>query len=335
MHLTHLLSYLISPGKNLEHPPTIQGADLPSTGNLYSMLNRVFDNSDTECRIPIRFTIGSDGNQFNPVRSEILALLVDPTIDSGMILANRLRDVTTNKSGLGLMFILIGQNEGDYKVVISRFPADQGVVAEARRGTLDVQFVERIFMKNSTSYKAALYRGQSFDADFWSGHAVDKQLDRMANYWIREFLESDFLTTSKEGTRIFARALRAASQSAEDIQSRQEIVALSTLIKRMANQAISVEQLIERFNLSDQAAKAIILNLPHPDIAEATFQIDADEFSKHAPFASVTLDNGGIMLAPPDKFNDCFEREAIDQDKGEYRFSTVGHIVDERIRGHR
>jgi len=335
MQLAHLLSYLISPGKNLEDRPPVQGTDLPFQGSLYSMLNNVFVNSDRECRTPIRFTIGIDGKQSNPVRTEILRFIANPNVKTGKLLAHRLRDVTTNKSGLGLMFILLGHNKRENKIVISRFPADQGVVAEARKENLDVQFVERVFMKNSASYKAVLYRGASCDADFWSGYAVDKQLDQMANYWIREFLKSDFLTTSKEGSRIFARALRGASVSVDDIGSKQEIVAVSTLIKGLANKVISVKEIIDRFNLSEQAAKAILSNLPHTKMADATFQFDPVEFAKHASFASVTLDNGSIMLAPPEQFNECFKREAINQETREYRFTTVGQIVDERIRGRR
>ena len=53
-------------------------------------------------------------------------------------------------------------------------------------------------MKSATAYKAAVYTEKSLDSDFWKGRAVDKQINSsetsISNYWIREFLESDFLT---------------------------------------------------------------------------------------------------------------------------------------------
>jgi hypothetical protein len=49
----------------------------------------------------------------------------------------------------------------------------------------------------------------------------------------------------------------------------------------------------------------------------------------------VELDTGGIMLAPSDRFDATFERELLDKDSHKYKFSTVGRVVDERLRGRR
>ena len=52
--------------------------------------------------------------------------------------------------------------------VMSRFPADSGILAEQTAKTLNVQFLEKIFMKSATSYKSAVYTGAS-PSDFWEG----------------------------------------------------------------------------------------------------------------------------------------------------------------------
>ena len=59
-------------------------------------------------------------------------------------------------------------------------------------------------MKSATSYKAAMYRDGSLTAGFWTGRAIDKQINNRvapaSTYWIEEFLDSDFSTTAAAGT---------------------------------------------------------------------------------------------------------------------------------------
>src|SRR5947199_10257522 len=108
--------------------------------------------------------------------------------------------------------MLNGEKKGETRVVISRFPADSGILAEEKEKGLSVEFLERIFMKSATSYKAAVYSGRSHDKDFWKGKAVDKQINSadsfISDYWIRDFLRSDFLTAGKAGKRPFGIAAR-------------------------------------------------------------------------------------------------------------------------------
>src|SRR6185312_526275 len=194
-----ILSYLVPAGKGQEEPEKVTGTEVPHAGSLFSMLASVFDHSDVECKVPIRFI--TDGTQHNPVRDEIRELLKHPTLAKGRHLAERLRDVSTGKSGLGLFFLMVGHEGAQHKIVLSRFPTDEGILAEQNESSLQIEFVERIFMKSAKSYKAATYSGKSIDAGFWDGLAVDRQIsaaqDQVAHYWIREFLISDFKTTSK------------------------------------------------------------------------------------------------------------------------------------------
>ncbi len=182
MDITCVTSYLVHPGKGERSPIAVRGTLLPLSGSLFRMLAKVFSRSDSECQIPIRFLSRADGAQNNEVRTDLVGFIESPSVDAGMQLANRLRDCTTRRSGLGLFFVMLGRENQTFKVLLSRFPADEGVVAEAREGALQVEFIERVFMKRAASYKAAFYEGSSFDSDFWSGFAVDRQLNRMAEY---------------------------------------------------------------------------------------------------------------------------------------------------------
>jgi hypothetical protein len=234
---------------------------------------------------------------------------------------------------------LLGSDKNDLKLVLSRFPADQGVVAETTKESLTIEFIEQIFMKNAATYKAAVYKGSSFDKDFWGGSAVDKQLNmtthQAANYWIREYLASDFETTSKQGTKRFAVALREASHSTHDPATMHEILAASMLATNLAGQVVSINDILDRFQLSPTTKDNIISKLTYADLAADSFIFDAEEFLSHAALASIELNNGGILLAPPNTFDDVFTQEPVPDRALEYRFSTEGKIIDERLRGRR
>lgn len=335
MQITHIASFLVSPGKNMENPPDVSGVMLPLTGRLYNMLNFVFENSDTECDIPIRFVMAEDGSQNNEARNNIIAFIDRPGLTTGKVLARHLRDFTTQRPGLALFFIILGKEGNNLKIVLSRFPADEGVVAEPHGGGLQVEYIERVFMKNRKYYKAALYQGSSARGDFWLGRAVDKQLNEIANYWIYGFLASDFETTSKEGTRRLAVALRNASKQASDIETKRELVGFTILTQGLDGQASSITDIMDRFNLSEAAKEILISQLTYQALANEHFIFDKEEFLIHAAFASIELNNGGILLAPPNLFNECFHEEIIDQASQRYRFTTEGQIVDETVRGRR
>jgi len=338
MQPTTLLSYLVHPHKSLLIPSDSPGASLPLSGTLFGMLNVVFDKSDNECDIPVRFVMSPEGEQSNVARDLVLAFIDGPTLKTGRSLANRLRDCTTLKSGLGLLFLMLASQDGKTKLVISRFPAEEGILAEEAKTILKVEFIERIFMKNAASYKAALYQGSSPDSDFWAGFVIDRQLnrssDQIANYWISDFLASDFKTTSKAGTRRLAIALREATQTAP-LPAKQEIVAAIALAKGMSGKSLSMVSFLQQLSLSDEAQAAIIARVPNPDLIGDTFILDQEEFLQNAPLAMVELDTGGIMLAPSDRFSDTFERELLDSKSDRYRFTTEGRVVDERLRGRR
>lgn len=336
MEITHVTSFLVQPGKNVENPPESDGTQLPLEGNLFEMLKYVFNRSDRECDIPIRFLSDDNINQNNEVRNMLIDLLKYSTIEKGIPLANRLRDFTTWKSGLGLLFLILGHDEDkqDMKVVLSRFPADRGILAEAGADGLKLEFIERIFMKSSTTYKAALYRGDSLEGGFWFGYAVDKQLDdQVANYWIRDFLASDLKTTSKAGTKRFAIAIRDATKKAPSVDVQQELIGLRILVGGLSGKSVSIKGVMDNFGLCDDARRTITKQLPHKGLITDKFVLDREEFIRHAPFTSVELHTGCVLLAPSDTFNDVFRRQTIDDEMKRYQFIAEGMIIDERIRG--
>ena len=331
-----MFSFLVNPSKHEETQPDIGGAALPLEGNLYNMISRAFNKASDECNIDIAFLPTPQGEQLNERRNEILDLIQTQHIDSARVLANRLQSVTTRRSGLGLLFIVLGKEDAASRVYISRFPADFGIVALEEEDALRVELLERVFMKNATSYKAVVYDGASFDSDFWIGKAIDKQIGNnsvaISSYWIREFLRSDFKTTSATGTRRLAHAIRRTMDNTTDIEIKEELGAAARLARSLNGQIISMDNFAERFALSDKTKQALTSTLSDPSLTFSQFKFSAEEFSKHVKYRSLQINNGAVLTAPVGKFDKCFSREILSEERNEYRFTTHGTIVNERLK---
>ena len=125
-------SYLVHPGKHLEQQPNIGGVQLEHRGKLFTMLKSLFDQAHNQCVVEIAFRPDSEGEQNNDCRTLFLGYLTRPQIDVGRKIAQRLQSVTTLRPGLGLLFVLAGTDAAGARLVVARFPADEGVVAREK-----------------------------------------------------------------------------------------------------------------------------------------------------------------------------------------------------------
>ncbi len=335
MSISQIHSFLVHPSKSAEQQPAIHGARVPLKGKLFSMLDGLYERADTDCNIDIVFRPRADGHQHNECRALLLTYLRDPSIDNGRAIAARLQAVTTNRSGLGLLFLIGGRDTRAYRLVLARFPADQGVVAHERERKLDIEFLERVFMKTAHAYKSATYKGPSLDGGFWDGRAVDKQIDgprEISHYWISEFLDSDLRSTPAFASKRFAVALRQAIRTSETPQVREELVSATCLMRGLDGRRISPAALADSFGISSAARQALRVALPRPELFEETFQFDAAEFGKHLLYRSVELDNGATLMAANDVFDAVFHRDRASIGDGRVRYTTEGRIVDQQLR---
>jgi hypothetical protein len=334
MKIDKIISFLTYPGKHADEQQVISGATIPKKGKLFNMLSSLFDNSESDCNIPIIF-LAEDESQNNSVRDQIVQLATSKSINDGKVLAERLQLATTEKSGMGLIFFTIGSDGANHKIVISRFPADEGIVAERASNTLKVEFVEEVFLKSAYSYKSAMYQFPIPNHDLWMGFAVDKQVNHgakeVAAYWISDFLKSDFQTTPKQGTKRLALALRDAISSCEDSNIKHEIVSSAKLAKNIPKKAMSIADFCDQFHLSDGAKKHICSHVKPARLLEDKFIFDKGEFDKHLSYKMVELDNGAILSAQASKFDECFETTNIEKDNN-VRFVTSGRVIDEKLR---
>lgn len=334
MALQAIFSYLTYPKRNNPDDPLAPGAEIPVNANnkLFRMLDGIYCNAERDCIVPVIFkTNGIE--QLNPVRSEILTLIANPSLNAAEAIALRLQRSTSGTSGMGLMFICLGEENGSTRIVLSRFPADEGVVAERSEVELTVQFVEQVFLKSAHSYKAATYIANGRADQLWHGHVVDRQINHgskdVADYWIVDFLMSEFSTTAAAGTKRLAVALRDAALSSTNIRVKQEIASGAQLAVNLPRRAMTIAEFCERFNFSAETSQCVLEKVRPPRLINESFHFDAEEFSRHLAYKQVELDNGAILTAPADKFGEIFQET---ERQNQHTFLTTGVIVDERLR---
>lgn len=338
MPIQAIYSFLTYPKRSHPDDPLAPGVQIPieADNKLVRMLDGLFLRASQDCVVPIMFRADA-GDQVNPVRGELLALLAAPSVESAAPLALRLQRSTAGTSGMGLMFICLGRDAGareaETRVLISRFPADEGVVAERSDAALTVQFVEQVFLKSAYSYKAATFVADGRPDQLWKGNIVDRQLNHgskaVADYWIVDFLVAEFATTAAAGTKRLAAALREAIGSTSSVAIKQEIAAAAQLAGNIPNRAMTIAGFCERFNFSDETKAAVVACIRPPRLVNDRFRFDAGEFARHLAYKQVELDNGAILTAPADRFDAVFERTRRRQQE---TFSTTGAVVDQRLR---
>lgn len=334
LSITHAYSFMVHPKKGTPDAGGINGSAVPLEGKMFGLLSDVYSKSDKECDIDIIFNASADGTKENACRNLIRDFAKDPSVDAGRAIALRLSNATDGRSGPGLLFLILGKEGDAHKLLVSRFPADSGILAEEERGSLKLDFLEKIFLKNAHSYKAALFRHVSLDSGFWNSKAVDRQVSNStvlaSEYWVRTFLDSDFQTTSAAGTLRLATALKAAVKKSTDPSVTAELISMGSLLKNIGGQTISIDGLKQKYSLSKEAYEAIHSSLKNPNTSKETFKFNYGEFLDHVPYRAVVLDSGVTITAPFENF----EKSVRQTDKaanGIATFEVRGRIVDEKL----
>ena len=295
----------------------------------------IYEKSETECDVDITFKHAIDGSQQNDCRDLICGFLNTPSQVLAHELALRLESMTDARSGMGLLFLIAGKEGKDHKIVISRFPTDNAIYVEDNKTNFTVEFLERVFMKNKSSYKSVVYRDASLSAGIWSGRATDKQLNNpvgeVSNYWILDFLASQLTVTSAAGTRRMAIAMQSAAKKS-DLKVKQEIVAAAALAPGLGNKQVSVREIGERFALSPEAISALSGEFKRESLLDERFIFDTKEFQDVIAFKSVELDNGVTLSAASEKFSEVVMVSNVPGKDKLQRFTTEGQIVNEKLK---
>lgn len=324
---------MVYPKKDDQDHKHLGGTKVISPGKLFDLMQKIYIDADHECTIDIAFKSDNSTQQKNEFRNDLISYVNKPSISKGRKLATRLELVTTGRSGPGLLFLISGKNGRNKKIVISRFPADVGILAEEKGTSLTVEFLERVFMKNSHKYKSVVFEHPSTQAGFWSGKAIDKQIgsadSQISDYWVFDFLLADFNTTPAAGTRRAALALREAIKATDDLSVRRELSAVTSLLDGLAGKSVSIADIASKYSLSDDAIETIISVLPNDVSYKEKFKFDVAEYGAHIKFRTVDLDNGATVSADVANFDEVFTfKEAAE---GAVEISTVGRVTDAKV----
>lgn len=325
--------FLVQPGKGEQSPQHVQGSAIELSGNLYDMLQKLFVAQPAEKDFEIVFS-PEEGEQSNECRDFAIAYQQDPTIDNGSAIASRLQAVTDNRSGPGLLFLMVGQYGTLHRMVISRFPADQAILAEITKDKLSVEFLERVFIRRMSAYKALLLESASPSDDFWKGTATDRQAggdaENISNYWISDFLHAEFADTPKAGTRRLADALKNAMRNHPSMEVKSQIASAVTLApNKFDGKMISIRGFCKEIGFDKDTLDTVVNTLSKPLLADKEFKFSAKDFRSKLPVRTIVMENGAVLSAPTQKFNSVFKLIEKEGDVVEYRVKGV--IADERL----
>ena len=230
LHLAILkaFAFLIPPGKGATGGGSISGKEIAvSSGKLSEMLDGIVSGDSSPRDFDVTFNAAADGSQANECRKLLVKFEAKPTANAGRRIAERLQGVTDNRSGIGLLFLLTGTSGLKKRLVVSRFPTDQAILAEVGAEGLAVEFLEQVFIKRLSSYKAVMLQHKTPKNGFWKGTATDRQAgqsgEHISEYWLKDFLDADFSETGAAGTRRLATALKQALRANPNLKSKAEI----------------------------------------------------------------------------------------------------------------
>jgi hypothetical protein len=160
---------------------------------------------------------------------------------------------------------------------------------------------------------------------------VDKQINESAlsNYWVKDFLQSEFRTTAKAGSRRLAQAVRASYADA-DGEIKQELLSMCNLAKTLNGKQTSAAKILKQLALSDAATALVKKHIGPQHLFSDGFSFQYAEFEEQTGYRQVVLDNGAGMSAIAPAFTKVFEQ--IDQDDGKIEFRTTGKVMNDQVR---
>jgi hypothetical protein len=327
-------AFLIHPGKGVATPAAISGKKLDQSGKLFELLRSIFMSGPDKRDFEVTFKHATGGTQQNDCRDDMIKYATDPTLPNGRAIAKRLQAATDNRSGIGLLFLICGDHGLKRRLIVSRFPANEAILAEIDASGLDLQFLEQVFIRRLFAYKALLLEHQNPSSGFWSGMVTDRQAggtaENISHYWMTDFLTADFSETPAAGTRRLAEALKKAIKANPSLDVKSEIASAVTLAKTaFSGKQTSVNDFCSYFGFSNSTQQSIVGQLPKAALANKMFKFDVNVFQDKLPYRTVEIENGAILTAPSGEFDDVFKVTTKPNNVVEY--STTGKVADERI----
>jgi hypothetical protein len=333
MRIQKIFGFVIPIGKGSENidDSKLQGSEILPANKLFLKLTDLFGHSEKECDINIRFT-PKPKEQKNDVRDVIVSLCNEFTLVNCKPLVKSLIKLTDRKIKEGLLFFIYADDETDKKIMIARFPSEEAITVKQEKGKYVFEIIDDVFLKNSRKYKAVYYK-KTMD-DFWSGYAVDKQINDdnvkgISDYWIKDFLQSELKLNSSRASEMLAKAVRQTISETKNERVKEELIGATPLVKNIDSKPMTFKSFFDKMNLSKQAKNEVLTKIPNPQLCELSFKFSSDLFSKNCNYLFKILDNGAIAIAPAIDFPTVWCEEVAEN--GNVRYSTEGKKVRTKV----
>lgn len=335
MKVKKILGFIAPVAKDKEEiqDTEIFSHEIKKSNKLYSFLELLFDRSDQDCKVQIRF-VAQNKSQDNEIRNQIIKISKALTRENCLPLVKRLAKLTDQKTKEGLLFFLLGKEKEEIKILITRFPSEVGITVNQNNGYLDFEILNDVFLRKSNKYKAVFYNSSE---DFWVGHAVDKQLNdnvgkirEISDYWIKDFLISELKLNSARASSMIAKAIRRTISETDKENIKSELVSVTQTIKNINARTLTMNTFFDELNLSEDTKNEVLSKIENSNLFNVTFQFDNNEFEKNCSYMLKIMDTGAIAMAPTPDFDELWMKEDLSDD-GKIKFSTEGKKIREKI----
>jgi hypothetical protein len=310
----------------------IQGSEIQPSHKLFTKLEALFNSASKECDILIKF-IAKTGQQDNVVRDHIIKICNDFSLENCKPLVKSLTSLTDNKIKEGLLFFIYAKDQNETELLIARYPSEEGITAKYDKGKYVFEVIDDVFLKNSRKYKAVYYRSKQ--DNFWTGYAVDKQINdsstkEISDYWVKDFLQSELKLNSNRGSQLLAKAVRRTIIETTDEEIKGELIAVTPLVKNINTQTLTLKSFFDKMHLSPKTKTEVLGKIDNPDLCKISFQFNSDRFAENCNYLINILDTGAVVMAPAADFPTVWNE--VITTNGKVRYSTEGMKVKTKIR---
>jgi len=333
MKITKVFGFVVPVGKELENidDTDIHGSEILPSNKLFAKLTELFDNSKKDCDILIRF-ITKTGKQENEVRDLVVNLCNNFILENCKPLVKSLIYLTDKKIKEGLLFFIYANDQTEQKLLIARFPSEEGITVKQDKGKYIFEVINDVYLKNSRKYKAVYY--QSSLDNYWSGYAIDRQINdnnakEISNYWVKDFLQSELKLNSKRGSEILAKAIRQTITETKDEHVKEELISATPLVKNINAKAVSFKNFFDKMNLSEQTKDEVLAKIGNSNLYGITFQFNSQIFSENCNYLIKFLDTGAVAMAPAAVFPIVWNEEVAEN--GRIKYSTEGKKIKTKV----
>jgi hypothetical protein len=314
---------------------TVRGSSVDVNTIPQEFFAPLFVAADTSCRVGIALA-PEGGQQRSRVRELLLAIArgaYGEKDEASRELACRLAGATTRRSPPGLLVILSGRQGQVCRLVLWKFPADEGLQAQILSGSITINLLRDAFSKSSSYFKAAVFEEGDAESVFWEGRVEDRQMKQrlreVADFWVEDFLAARLVFKPAHGTRVLAKALGQLLSRVESADDRDALISAATVAKAQPGRRISIAGFAGDY-LPRELGEGLIELAGGHEVADHVFELDSETLGKEFNMRSLVLDGQFTVKGPMDRFDDVVLQREI-AETSQVEVTLRGRVTSQRI----